>query len=223
MAGNPQIVEFLKHYVQEAEKNPYDSIAITMVGKTGIPYGGHGGHITLQYLLLEAVTNIGGQLRQSMENWMLPPRNPVLDASYFVYSMLTCPLGFDFLVWLMNAEMTRRRFRATGPLKVCFWEGRNPDAIPQRENRQGYLDNIFRPLLKLFGGVEVADPHGWYKESYVIKDAVVAFKDGEDIPKLKATKPSKFPGHITITLREAEHWPERNSNIGVASVCADIL
>lgn len=213
MAGNQQIVDFLNHYLEEAKRNPYESIAITMVGKSGMPYGGHGGHITMQYLLLEAITNIGGQIRQSMENWMLPPRNPVLDASYFVYSMLTCPLGFDFLVWLINAEMTRRRFKADGPLKVCFWEGRNPDAIPQREARQAYVNNIFRPLLKLFGGVEVQDPHGWYKESYVIKDTVVAARDGEEVPKLTATRRSRFPGHVIITLREAEHWRERNSNI----------
>ncbi|HZS57531.1 MAG TPA: hypothetical protein VFA65_24235 [Bryobacteraceae bacterium] len=213
MAANQQIVDFLQHYLDEAKKNPYEAAAVTMVGKTGVPYGGHGGHITMQYLLLEAITNIGGQLRQSMENWMLPPRNPVLDASYFVYSMLTCPLGFDFLVWLINAEMTRKRFKADGPLKVCFWEGRNPDGIPQREARQNYLNNIFRPLLKMFGGVEVADPHGWYKESYVVKDVVQAARDGEEVPKFIPSKKSLFPGYITITLREADHWSERNSRL----------
>lgn len=214
MAGNQQIVDFLRHYLKEAETNPYESIAITMVGKDGrSPYGGYGGNVALQYFLLESITHIGGQIRQAMENWILPPRNPLLSTGFFVYSMLTCPLGFDFLVWLMSAKMYHRRFRGEGPLQVCFWEGRKPDEIPSREQRVQLLNNVFRPLLKLAGGVEIEDPHGCYRENYVIKDIVLAARDGEEVPKLLSSCKSRFPGHVTITLREAAHLTHRNSRI----------
>jgi len=47
-----------------------------------------------------------------------------LDASHVCYKRRhTGPLGFDFIYWLVDAEMTRVREGAPAPLKVAFWCG----------------------------------------------------------------------------------------------------
>ena len=73
------------------------------------------------------------------------------------YDLGSCPASFDFIPWLIAAEMTRRRLHRPAPLRVSFPSGSKngfrDDALPERDNRL-FLDNVLRPSLKLVGAIE---------------------------------------------------------------------
>ena len=56
-------------------------------------------------------------------------------------------------------------------------------------------------------------PPGCSEPLFVPRGIVAGAKAGETVPKLKSTYKGHIePGAVTITLREASHWPHRNSN-----------
>jgi hypothetical protein len=142
------------------------------------------------------------------------------------------PASFDFITWLVNAEMDRRRRGAPAPLKVAFVDGpdagfRNGDVQNLAEKRQ-IMDRVMRPALALFGAEE--DPnvihgrqyHYWYRP------ITEAARTGEEVPKCKPQSGAVQDmigwlinhGHrlrgkapLVITLRETRYSPERNSNV----------
>jgi hypothetical protein len=145
------------------------------------------------------------------------PRDLSLDANHVEYPMV-CPLTWDFLLWLVDAEMTRRRLGAPAPLHVAFTMQDQAEA-----ERLPFFENVIRPIVKMLGAVEDVNAIGGrHKPFYTPIDLVNAAKCGEPVPKLYAseeaydtmglwlhgTKP------VTITLREVLHHPHRNSNVG---------
>lgn len=114
--------------------------------------------------------------------------------------------------------MTRIRSKAPGPLRVGFWLGRNGKTglTGDHSQRDRMLENVCRPALRLIGAIE--DPvatKGKFKEFFSYRDIVKACKDGETVPKFRSglSLVGIIPGYVTITLREASYWPERNSKL----------
>jgi hypothetical protein len=144
------------------------------------------------------------------------PRDYSLTANCVEYP-LVCPLTWDFLPWLIEAEMTRRRLGAPAPLHVAFTlqEQAEKDRLP-------FFENVIRPMVNMLGAVEdVNAVGGRHKPFYTPMGIVNAAKGGEVVPKLYASAEAKATmglwlhdtKPITITLREVLHHPQRNSNV----------
>ncbi len=164
--------------------------------------------------------------RAEAEDTALPP-----DASCACYDLAAAPASYDFLCWLVIAEMARLRANAPAPLKVGFRAGpddgfRRDDGLPLLD-RQLMLANVMRPALKLLGAIEHPDglEGGSWHSRYVLAPIVESYRNGETVPRFCVPddyrdearawlKQHAIDGPpVTITLREASHWPERNSNV----------
>jgi hypothetical protein len=213
-SSSPEVIELLEAYLASAKKNAFDHVAIVMTGHPNVAAIDYAGEIVLEELAYEGVKSLKKKLETSISNWRLPPADASLDQSYVRYNLANGPLGYDFLVWLVDAEMARIRAGAPAPLKVGFWLGH--DAIDRmgKDGRRNWLEKVFRPALTLIGAVE--DPraiHGHHNPVFVSRGIVAAAKKGEAVPKFNASSPISAEGAVTITLRESEHWKHRNSNL----------
>ncbi len=219
--SNPVVVDLLESYLEAARQGSFDSIAIAMTGYPNIAALDHAGDLRLEESTKEALEILTGKIARSVAGWALPPHDDSLDHSHVVYHLGRAPIGFDFVVWLINAELQRRLAGAPAPLKVAFWTGcdvgNDGDARLSARGRDHWIDNVFRPALALIGAVEdKRSLIGHCPEVYVTRPLVEAAKQGVDIPRLRSRllAPKDSRRYITITLREAGHCPERNSKLG---------
>lgn len=138
-----------------------------------------------------------------------------------VYSLIAMGASFDFVTWLINAEMYRRRHKMTGPLRVrflCESLARELDGIstPQQGTiRSQMLDNVMRPSMRMIGAVEddtITDSNRNFDCYYI--EIAKNFRNGEKVPKFKCRSPvERSDKLVVITLREAAYILERNSNL----------
>jgi len=160
-----------------------------------------------------ALEQLAGAMEKSVVNRTLPEAPPA-PADQVCYNVPQSPLSYDFIHWLVDAEMTRIAEGAPAPLKVCFWFGRDGKTGLDDPWRRGMLENVMRPALALIGAVE--DPtavNGRNKMEFGFKGVVDGAKRGLTVPRFRAMTIAGFAGCVTITLREAKQWPHRNSNI----------
>lgn len=138
------------------------------------------------------------------------------------------PASFDFITWLVNAEMDRRRRGAAAPLLVAFVDGpedgfRNGDVQNTPEKRE-IMDRVMRPALKLFGAVENSSVVHGRQYHYWYRPITEGFKTGEEVPRVKVPLGDRMQvrrrlslrnleSPLVITLRETRYSPERNSDI----------
>jgi hypothetical protein len=227
--GNSVIVELLEMYLQEAKDKPFGFVGLVMMGMTAqnqpIAAIDWAGAAHYEEPSLEAVDLLKQRLVQQVLSWKLPPPNPDLDDSYVVWNLAHGPLGFDFIPWLVNVEMVRRRSGAPGPLKIGFYLGKNPIKALATGNRDLWLNKVYRPAMDMIGAVE--DPingiFGHDHQSFTTGPIVKGFKAGEQVPLLSSGLPPRRPGCVTITLREAKHWVMRNSKFDEWMKFADYL
>lgn len=215
---NPEVIALLETYLETAKKYHMGHVAISLATYRGevapCDFGccDFAGDVALEKSQLQAVGQLWRKLGGSIRNWDLPHVDEKLDLSHVCYNVAAGPLSFDYMIWLIDAEMTMRRAGLSGPLRVAFWVGRE-----ERMTVEGsiWLNNVFRPMLSFIGAVE--DNYaikGHHKELYVPGDIIKAYRAGEKLPVLKPPRviePAKRP--ITITLREAGHWSHRNSTL----------
>jgi hypothetical protein len=213
--GTPEVIDLLESYLETARTHAFSHVAIAMTGYPNIAACDFAGDIALQLGTQEALGVLQGKLLAEIANWQKPPVDDNLDASFVCYPASNAPLGFDFLVWLVDAEMTRIREGAPAPLKVGFWMGRGGDHLVERNNRRRWLNKVFRPLLKFIGAVEDERAiYGRHKALYVPRDTIAVTRAGEKPPLFKTPDQPHLPeGAVTITLREADHYGHRNSNL----------
>lgn len=150
-----------------------------------------------------------------------------------VYDLASSPPTFDFAGFLVSAERERLRLGkkhvriliAAGPDN-----GFRKDRLPPRDpaERRRMLNNIVIPMCSLLPScvsveeweadcIRDADfPVGWNQRSrkshYGTDKFVQAWKDNCFPLTAGVTEKKDF---ITITLREADYWPTRNSNVDV--------
>jgi hypothetical protein len=214
VAGNQDVIDLLETYLVTARENDFGHIAICMVGHPNVAAIDYTGEISLELSQLEALGILRSKIDQSIANWTPPPRDESLDPSFVCYNLANGPLGFDFLVWLIDQEMTRIRVGAPHPLKVGFWLGHDAATRMRQDHRGMWLDRVFRPALTLLGAVE--DPRaigGHRSEVFVTRNIVARSRAGEPVPRFSSGHALTHGRYVTITLRESSHWQHRNSKI----------
>lgn len=224
--GNAEAIDALEHALQRARQGNVGYVVVTSIesfqgGATAFA-GGNGGAGVLEGLAVNLLREHANELERRQLNFTLPDRNPLLGADYVCYNAARGPLNFDFIAWLVDAEMTRVREGAPAPLKVGFFWGRDGKAGFGTPRREQFFRNVVRPALALIGAVE--DPaavDGRHKSSYVLRDVSASAKRGETLPTFRASEIAianmrqSLGGRrpVVITLREADHWPARNSHL----------
>jgi len=229
--GNADVIAKLKAYLAEAEEGSVGAVAIATARHTEIGKDNHGvkGSFTGVERLYEPLRKGMETLIKKLEEYgenVTPPvyANP-LPADYFPYNCARGSMNFDFIVALIDAEMRRVREGAPAPLKVHFWFGKDGKTGLHTEGRRQFFDKVMRPALKIIGAVEdKAALEGVFKEFYLPKDIVAAAKQGEPVPRFRHPHKTILAENlVTITLRECDEWPHRNSNLGAWSMFGEDL
>ncbi len=131
------------------------------------------------------------------------------------YDLGRAPSSWDFLQFLINAKIRFDSFAVT------FKNGRRMDNMPKTDaQRAALFENVIKPALRLIDATESAAP-STRKMSYFQFKAVNAARKGRTIPRWKVPEDvlaecktwlnGRSP--YVITLREADYFPERNSNL----------
>jgi hypothetical protein len=142
-----------------------------------------------------------------------------------VYDLNYCPPTFNFLEWMMNMDV-ERRVHGFKNLKVWLRPGategfREEPTTLNTESKRLMLDNVVRPILKMFSAQEGGKGKHSRPMSYVVGPCVAAVKKGAPVPLFGPDRKSMVWAHklvgnepfVTITLRESYYWPQRNSNM----------
>lgn len=160
-----------------------------------------------------------------------------------VFDLSRCPASFDVVSFLMSVEQERLAQGAeTVDIAVLpgpqgGFRADNFNVWPHTiEERRGLLDNIVMPMLRMLpAGRNVriepdrskgVGAFGFDTYSMHFKKFVEAYSHG--IRPLAPPQTVGVPAYdrhplVTITLRECEHWPERNSNLPRWIAAADII
>lgn len=215
--GNIEVVKGLEWWLEEAKKGKVHYIALSSVQsghKVAYDYFGSNG---VENLAQRALKTVDQELDAVIEQRRLGKRDLDLSASCVEWPCDSTPLCWDFLIWLIAAEMTRVRLGGPPPLRVAFTRLES-----MHEKKLSFFNNVFRPLLPLIGAVEDDGAVGGrHRPVYVPLEMVSWARGGEPVPILQASPEGRETMRlwlhgtkpITITLREAHHWPLRNSQI----------
>jgi len=214
--GNEAVVAALEHLLAHARQGKAGYLIATMVTDSEKPTGGWFGSPTLEPAAMIALEEMAGMMEHMVVNKTLPPRAADIPADRVCYNVPASPLSFDFIHWLVDAEMTRMQEGAPAPLKVGFWFGRDRESGLTMPSRRQMLDNVMRPALALIGAVE--DPSavdGRCRMEFGFNKVVERARLGLEVPRFRAVGPNpvRSADYVTITLREATQWTHRNSNM----------
>lgn len=219
--GNDQVVIALETLLKHARAGQSGYLIAVMVDQNEKAMGGWFGTYALQKQTMKALEQMAVQMDAAILNNMLPERDPSVSADRVVYNVPCSPVSYDFLNWLVDAEMNRRMKGAPSPLKVAFWFGRDGNVGFDSGPRQQMFERVVKPSLDLIGAVH--DPSatdGHSKSFFATRDIVNAHRRGFEVPKFRtlthkpwASKRFGARPPITITLREMDLYPYRNSNM----------
>lgn len=213
--GNDLAVDLLEKAVKAAKAEPIRYALVVLAGQN-VAISDMAGDASYEPKIYEGLNRVIDRLSDNIESLRAPDYDTRLNPSFVCYNMATGPLGFDFVHWLIDAEMMRRRKKAPAPLKVGFWLGRPRNDVHNVDQRELWINNVFRPLLPLMGAMESEEAiYGQKKDFYGRRDIIPAVRNGEPLPLLRALKKWDHQGHVTITLREKGDWSYRNSDLGV--------
>jgi len=220
--GSENVIRALEKLLATAKQGKHGYLVGLMVGLDQQPYGFWGGSIPLEAMAAFQLRDLSTMLDGIAANKSPPPRDENVPYDRVFYNMPVSPMSFDFTNWLIDAEMTRRIAGAPSPLKVAFWAGRDgkTTGLEQDPYRAKMFEHVVKPLLGLIGAVEdetAVDGH--CKMFFSSRDIIARFNEGHEVPKfnappdkLKAMK-ARFPrAPVTLTLRESQTFPFRNSN-----------
>jgi hypothetical protein len=141
------------------------------------------------------------------------------------YNLAFNPASWDCIPWLVNVEMARVRHgydNFTVYFKPGPKDGFRDDTLERSlEQRRMILENVIKPALCLFNAEESKEECSLLFQ-HMFREVVRGYKNGEAIPKLKIPKSARkeaaayLKGRkpLIITLREAEHYIARNSDVG---------
>jgi hypothetical protein len=221
--GNPAVIELLTRWLEAARTGSINYIAIVGCVPPQHVLTEFAGSIQMEQCVPTAIDTLRAQVVESVAKRKPPVQpDPALTADYFCFNVAVGSLGFDFVQTLISAEMERVRAGAPAPLKVHFWKGAGGELGLETEYRRQTFEHIVRPSLKLIGAVEDERALFGRQTEYFYWDVFDRARQGEPIPTLRPSIEdvkqvrSRFLDRenlVTITLRESETYPHRNSNL----------
>ena len=144
----------------------------------------------------------------------------------FLYDRTKYPSSWDFLQWMVNAEIANTMAGAqSGDLKIAFKGEYREDGLPRpADQRRAIFENVMRPAVKLMAADEVSYQEGMelaevpYLMRFVVDHVI---NRGGDVPYFRPNIQAanevreylKGRRPVVITLREANYYPTRNSNL----------
>lgn len=151
------------------------------------------------------------------------------SSSFTAYwDLKTCPPTYDVVGGLLSFERERRRRRAD-KVNIKFVPGPADGFRQDRfwphggDARRKVLNAVAVPMAKMLphATVEVISGRpkvdlnsmGWMERPYGTRIMVECLRAGIRPLRVAPPDPPLSPRLVTITLREAEHWPTRNSNV----------
>lgn len=217
--GNDQVIQMIEEWLANAREGRMNFIA--MVGCEGLARVTHGyaGAAGVEFGVNWGLDCLKRRIYERKEERTCP-RNPNLTADYACFNLMDMAPSYDFMNWLAIATMEMKKAGLPGPLKVGFFKGRIAESWKEGDRRPGMFENVVRASLKLVGAVEdeAAIPGHQYT-SYLLRSITDKVrKEGAEVPIFRATDEARMAVDevrrpIVITLREANHWPHRNSNL----------
>lgn len=220
--GNEEVIAMLEAWLKTAREGKICQATITVQQMPNMMACDFAGSADLEFAIPYALDTLKLKIAER-RRISSGPTPQGLGADYVCYNIGGSPLSFDFLIWLMDAEMTRVREGAPAPLKVAFARGQDGKSGLNTDYRRVMFTGVVRPLLAMLGAVEdQVAIGGRSSEWFVLKQVTAAAKAGEVVPLLKPLLEAmavvkglldsgKPP--VTITLRELDAWSHRNSNL----------
>ena len=215
--GNKEVIDLLRHWLKESRKGQITHAAIALCDGTddvAISYAGDLGPLPQVIVGLDMLTKELAHIHRKRQPG---ERKEGLDSSFHEYNLAIDANNWDFLVWLVDAEMRRVREDAMPPLKIAFTHEEDLS-----ETCRQFVNRVYRPLLPLIGAVEDPRAIGGHRNASLTPYQIsLAARRGERVPMLQAPEDTRRAvrhnlngrNPVTITLREAKHWPKRNSNL----------
>lgn len=223
--GNAAVVQLFEHWLAIAKEGKIRRAAL-VVSRGPTDYAiSKAGALGMEFAICYGLAELDRATREELMSRQIKHVNTAATADRVQYNLAKMCSSFDFVGWLLDAEMTRVRESAPFPLKVHWFLGQDGKALLDSVTRQINFEGILRPMLKLVGAVEdKMSAHGRVKESCTLIPVVEAYKRGEKLPTfnapieareaLKEVVAKEFgQPPVVITLREAKHFPHRNSNM----------
>jgi len=158
------------------------------------------------------------------------------------YDLSLSPPTYDIVAFLSHVELWRRRLgdRKTrivmlpGPASGFRADKLWPHTLPERVKMR---DRVALPMARMLPNAEVIlaaargprqaeNAIGYGERLYGLKVQLAALAEGIRPLRPRGEEKNQGLGHgpacnvVTITLREAEHWPERNSDLDAWHVAA---
>lgn len=223
--GNKECLAMMEFWYNRAKQGKVNFVAIVACEGPEMVLSDHLGVCGTEFAAHFGLVDLAENVKIAVKKRQAPPTAPDTPANQVVCNLQGAPSSFDFLPWILHAEMYRVQQGAPGPLKVGFsWgEGNRPEMALFTEHRKTMFKNVIKPLLRLVGAEEdetvVTKPALWHN-AYVFAPLVNLYTQGCKIPEINpsaeavARVEEMLQGRepVTITLREAEHWKHRNSS-----------
>jgi hypothetical protein len=218
--GNRECVQFLERWLKEAKRGMMSHVAMAAFFEPDQILTESVGAIMAQDVICGGLDTLRRKIERMVSDRIMP-HDPEMPANQVTLNVTGSTLCFDFICWLIGAEMARIRAGAPGPLKVCLYRAVQK-GVPMPPTQAQMLDNVIIPAVSMIGGEINRVPGGRSDFCMLYKDVVAYYKAGEAVPKLKSLPAAKIAVEgimdglerpIVITLREAPYTAHRNSNL----------
>ena len=219
-AGNKECIQLLRQWLREAKKGKMSHVAMAIALEPNLMYTQSVGSIAFQPDICDALDALRHKIKNMIDDrWA--PIDPNVTADHVTFSTSAHNVGFDFVPWIISAEMNRVRKNAPAPLKVAFY-GKQQPGVSLPDIQIQMMRNVIGPLVQAIGGEVDKVVGGRGDFSITCNEIVAAAKAGETVPKFRAPPLAAaamdalldgIPQPVTITLREAKHYTNRNSNM----------
>jgi len=229
--GNDEAVALLERWLKRAkEHGQIGFVGLVACENLKHVVSDYGGALQLSFVANWGLDTLKYQLLSRAHSHYEAPLEPanLAEADRICYDISAGPACFDFIAWLVLAEMVRKMAGAPAPLKVGFkmLNTAQERSLHERE-REPFYKNVIFPSLSFVGAVpDAASNNAPVMEKYTLRPVVELASKGVEVPLLKPSaaavsmtdtwlysgKDKRAP--ITITLRETKGKHDfRNSNI----------
>ncbi len=233
--GNKEVQAFLERWILLAREGKLNFVGLIACKSATETYTDHVGVIGTEFAANFAADNLKMQIMGNVFRRLPPNVSPSAPADRVVYNLASGPCSFDFLAWMQTQHMRMKKEGLPGPLKVAFSMGSDQSLVRSlvTDQRKIMFEHVMEKLIPMLGAVPMTELDNCrWPENYTLNTAVELFNGGAPMPKLIVAEEAREmvgkyldgqPQPVVITLREASHWPHRNSNVPEWLKFADYL